>query len=331
MRIMTAAHDRLYAQHIVGLVDGEDGVQTTAAHHWRRRAEVSGDDFDLYHLHLGTQRLDVAQLRHQVAALRAHGIPLVVTAHQLRNLHQEGPGALEEALDLALPAAARVITLTAGAAAQIYERWGVRASVIPHPHVLPLDELEQPRTQRSRPTVGVVLGDTPASLYPVSLDPMPVLEVLREATAARGMELVTGFDRQTVARPAADQPSSAGAPAVAGSQVGQDWNRWRQLDLCVLPYRFGTHCRWVEACHDLGTRVLTPRLGFFDQQRPGVLSYHRRPDGSPQAGDIETALDHVLDELHAGHRWQATRLHRTAQRQRIASAHEQLYREVLGS
>ena len=35
----------------------------------------------------------------------------------------------------------------------------------------------------------------------------------------------------------------------------------------MLPYRFGTHSGWLEACFDLGTAVIAPSCGFYGQQR----------------------------------------------------------------
>ena len=40
------------------------------------------------------------------------------------------------------------------------------------------------------------------------------------------------------------------------------------LDVSVLPYRFGTHSGWLEACFDLGTAVVAPSCGFYAEQRP---------------------------------------------------------------
>ena len=44
------------------------------------------------------------------------------------------------------------------------------------------------------------------------------------------------------------------------------------LDVSVLPYRFGTHSGWLEACRDLGTAVVAPTCGYYADQGP-VLPY----------------------------------------------------------
>ena len=48
------------------------------------------------------------------------------------------------------------------------------------------------------------------------------------------------------------------------------WDYLSSLDVSVLPYRFGTHSGWLEACFDLGTIVLAPDCGYYAEQRPCV-------------------------------------------------------------
>ena len=45
------------------------------------------------------------------------------------------------------------------------------------------------------------------------------------------------------------------------------------LDVFVLPYRFGTHSGWLEACRDTGTRVVAPTCGFYRDQWDQVIEY----------------------------------------------------------
>ena len=44
-----------------------------------------------------------------------------------------------------------------------------------------------------------------------------------------------------------------------------------EVDVVVLPYRFGTHSGWAEACYDAGVTVVSPRCGFFAEQHPGPV------------------------------------------------------------
>ena len=50
------------------------------------------------------------------------------------------------------------------------------------------------------------------------------------------------------------------------------WSYLASLDLSVLPYTFGTHSGWLEACRDLQTTVLAPSCGYYADQGP-ILSY----------------------------------------------------------
>ena len=52
------------------------------------------------------------------------------------------------------------------------------------------------------------------------------------------------------------------------------WEYLNAIDVSVLPYRFGTHSGWLEACFDLGTTVVAPSCGFYAEQRPCVIYRH---------------------------------------------------------
>lgn len=106
------------------------------------------DEFDLLHLHFGFDAVGPADLGRLVGALREHGKPFAYTVHDLRNPHHDDPGPHDAALDVLVPLADAVITLTEGAAREIRQRWGREAEVIPHPHVVPLELLDRPRPER---------------------------------------------------------------------------------------------------------------------------------------------------------------------------------------
>ena len=61
------------------------------------------------------------------------------------------------------------------------------------------------------------------------------------------------------------------------------------IDVSVLPYRFGTHSGWLEACFDLGTAVVAPSCGFYAQQRPCVI-YRHDEAGLEHAASLAGAL-----------------------------------------
>ena len=52
------------------------------------------------------------------------------------------------------------------------------------------------------------------------------------------------------------------------------WDYLQSLDVSVLPYRFGTHSGWLEACHDLGHDGRGPRLRPL--RRPAPVPALRR-------------------------------------------------------
>jgi hypothetical protein len=102
------------------------------------------------------------------------------------------------------------------------------------------------------------------------------------------------------------------------------WDYLLGLDLSVLPYWFGTHSGWLEACHDLGTTVLTSDCGFYAQQRP-CLTY-RHDESGLEAGSLATA---VRTAYRNRPRWRADQRQRRHERRMIAAAHHDLYTRLL--
>ena len=101
--------------------------------------------YDVVHLHFGFEHRTPDQLRDLVATLRAFGKALVVTVHDLDNPHLADQAAHTATLDVLVPAADALITLTPGAAAVIARRWSREAVVLPHPHVVGLARMAAPR------------------------------------------------------------------------------------------------------------------------------------------------------------------------------------------
>ena len=125
------------------------------------------DGADLVHVHFGYEHRSPGQIAEFVAALRSRGLPLVVTVHDLTNPHEPDPSAHLERTGHLVRGAAAVITLTRGAAAEIRERWGVDAQVLPHPRLMAAEVTEPYRLARLDRSgggvltlllVGVVLG-----------------------------------------------------------------------------------------------------------------------------------------------------------------------------
>jgi hypothetical protein len=104
----------------------------------------------------------------------------------------------------------------------------------------------------------------------------------------------------------------------------QLWDYLESLDVSVLPYRFGTHSGWLEACHDLGTTVVAPDCGYIREQRP-CLAYRHNEQGL----DTRSLKDAVVDASRRRPYWHARAGARLQERTAVASAHRRLYQELL--
>ena len=300
MRVASVPSDHVYVRHL-SPVDGSDGVvrlpvdppgpwrpSPVLEPSWLRehRAEV-----DVVHLHFGYEHLTAAQLTEWVEVLGSLGLPLVLTVHDLANPHLADQRPHRQALALLVAAATEVVTLTPGAALDVLRLYGRVASVVPHPHVVPLD-----RVGARRPT---------ADGFTVDLH-----------TSARANN--AGADvRDELAGILDGLPDASLLPPPEG-RLDDDalWDRLSAADVLVLPYRFGTHSGFVEACHDLGTTVVASRTGHLAGQQQ-LLSFDL---GVP--GSLERALRQAYDARPA---WQADRGQRARQREDIARTHGVLY------
>lgn len=344
MRVASAPHGHVYIHHLTDpddpgavyrLPDPTPERSVPGAPWWplvMLDVEWINDhahEFDVFHVHFGFDAVPPAELRRIVAALHAHGKPLVYTVHDLRNPHQTDPSLHDAALNVLIPAADQLITLTPGAAQEIKRRWGRDATVIPHPHVVPLEVLDRPRPRHTSVTVGMHLKS-----MRTNMNPLPVLRTLLAAIRDRDMNLLIDVhpDVLTPGMPhhnpqVCDLLDHARDREDVRIQVhdfytdDQLWDYLLSVDLSVLAYRFGTHSGWLEACYDLGTRVLAPSVGFYHQQHPGVLRFDWDDHGQPDAGQITAALD----DLASLPRWRTTRSERTRQRQDIAREHSRIY------
>ncbi|MFH8883530.1 glycosyltransferase family 1 protein [Streptomyces californicus] len=291
------------------------------------------DSFDVFHLHFGFDAQTPSSLDDLLAALRRNGKPLVYTVHDLVNPHHHDEGEHRAQLDVLVPGADRLITLTPGAAREIATRWGRTATVLPHPHVVEPDGLLRPRPSHDTFMVGLHAK----SIRP-NMDPLPVVRVLADAVA----ELPDAVLRVDCHPDVDDAESHWYAPGVLDELRGMSregrlelsvhdyfdddalWDYLIGLDVSVLPYRFGTHSGWLEACYDLGTAVIAPSCGFYAQQRPCFTYGHDRR--GLDAASLRDALRTAYEE-RPGPR--ADPVERGAERVRVARAHELLYADLL--
>jgi hypothetical protein len=106
------------------------------------------------------------------------------------------------------------------------------------------------------------------------------------------------------------------------------WDYLSSISVSVLPYRFGTHSGWLEACFDLGTAAVVPTCGFYSEQRPcevfGFTEDSFDADSLRQA--VRTQYDRWTAGLEAPRaRW----VERRTERIRIAQAPRDIYQAVL--
>lgn len=345
IRVASVPSGHVYVKH---LSDGDDGVMrlpdprpcgapSTAQRWWPPAMLDPGwlerhrDEFDVFHLHFGFDSKTPAELTEIVEVLRRLGKPFVYTVHDLRNPHHPDTATHHAQLDVLVPAADALVTLTDGAAQVIRTTWGRTPDVIPHPHVVEPHEIP-PR--RPHPyTIGVHAK----SLRP-NMAPLPVIDVLCEVVAGLPDARLRVDIHTEVVEPGGHRHDpdvvstlrrwhDEGRLSLHVHDFFTDAELWRylsDLDLSVLPYTFGTHSGWLEACHDLGTTVATSTCGFYAQQRP-CLTYRHDEHG--------LAADELADVVRLSHDkrpdWRADPAERGRERRRIARRHRRLYEDLL--
>ena len=102
------------------------------------------------------------------------------------------------------------------------------------------------------------------------------------------------------------------------------WEYLNAIDVSVLPYRFGTHSGWLEACFDLGTAVVAPSCGFYAEQRPCLTYRHDETglDAASLAGAVRSAYAQ-------GPGPRAIPSRRRDERRALAAAHRSIYARLL--
>jgi hypothetical protein len=299
---------------------------------WIRR---NRDLFDVFHVHFGFDAKSPRELQQVVDALDAIERPLVLTIHDLENPHHRDVRLHDEQLRVLVSAAAEVVTLTPGAAAEIHARLGREATVIPHPHVLEPERIAAPRPVHD----GFVVGLHAKSLR-ANMDVLGVAAILAGVIAdLPGAELQINlhdevsdpanhwYAPRTVARLHRLAARHRDVTLVEHAYFADEqlWDYLELLDVSVLPYRFGTHSGWLEACYDLGTTVVAPDCGYYAEQQP-CLSYHHDVDTL----DAASLADAIVAAYRQRPSWRADRAARLGERERIAAAHRAIYLQALG-
>lgn len=352
LRVASVPSNHVYVRHIgsesvPGVVRLPDprpaGAERSAASEWwpPRMLEPAWahehDDFDVFHIHFGFDACEPAQLEELVRVLRRKGVPLVYTVHDLQNPHHDSTREHDAQLNVLIPGADALITLTSGAARQIARRWGREATVLPHPHVVPLDLAARLRRERRSASgefrVGVHLKSVRAGM-----NPLPVIGVLADALAGLDGAVLQVNGHRDVLEP----DGARYAPELADTlrrfdeegrvdlrvhdyfTDGELWGYLSSLDVSVLPYRRGTHSGWLEACRDLGTTVLAPSCGHYRDQG-AVLRYEHDASGFG-AGSLRSAIRRAYEERPD---LSVSLVERGEQRIMVANEHARIYSELM--
>jgi glycosyltransferase involved in cell wall biosynthesis len=306
-------------------------------------------DHDVFHLQFGFDARTPEELTDLVDSLRRRGTPLVYTVHDLRNPHHLDSSLHNAALDVLIPAADALITLTPGAADEISRRWGRDARVIPHPHVVDFETMETIQSKRFGSTANERRTQTRQSdefrvgvhvkSLRASMNPVPVIRALIETVRDLPGAVLQINGHKDVLEASSARYSAELADLLIFADAAGDlelnihdffsdadlWTYLSSLDVSVLPYRFGTHSGWLEACRDLGTTVVAPSCGYYRDQGP-VLEYVHTEEGMDDAS-LRTAVETAYRLRPVNF---ATVSERRAQREVVAAAHLELYTEVLG-
>ena len=307
-------------------------------------------------MHFGFDAIAPEGLREVVDELKRHNKPLVYTVHDLRNPHHPERTAHDEQQDVLVAAATTLITLTPGAARAVSERWGRKALILPHPHVL-----DSARIGRPRPRRGPFVVAMHAKSVRANMDPLTVLDALVPIVAELpgailqldlhdeifhsdnhwyAPELGTALQKSMLSM----TTSRYGCTRTSlTTSYGTTFPRIRSqcchtasaptpgwLEACfdlgtaaVVP-RFGTHSRWLEACFDLGTAVIAPSCGYYHEQRPcGVFDF---AEDRFDVASLHRAVRAAYRRWRAGvSAPRASWAQRRTERVRLAEAHRRLY------
>jgi beta-1,4-mannosyltransferase len=299
--------------------------------------------FDLMHIHFGFDAANPARLRELVSELRHFGKPLVYTVHDLVNPHQPDPAEHMKLLDVLIPAADKLITLTPGAAREIRRRWAVDAQVLPHPHVVDYASMDRIRAARQREVAArLPWGEKRIGVHLKGLRPNMDTEILDPLARVVGQMPSAVLQVNIHAQPL-DPGHAEYRPTLAKKlHVGAKSGLWElqaheyfsepelfaylaSLDACVLPYRFGTHSGWLEAALDVGTPVAVPDCGHYADQDASVAQFRLSPAGV----DEDSLLNAVGELLLLRGLPGLDATGRRRQRLKIARAHREIYETLV--
>lgn len=232
---------------------------------------------DVLHIHFGIESFTLDHVARVIDAAHAAHWPIVLTVHDIDHPQLSDQSPHHAQLDLLVPAADAVVTLTQGAASVIAERWGREAIVIPHPRLLAPGAVPTAVSSREGTDSPVVVGVHLKDLRPNVDGPSSVRHLIGavEMLATRGLPVTA---RVRMHRSTRDDAAAAEVHDLCDSTDAVDLvvhdrlddqglaDELSSLDICMLPYIHGTHSGWLELCWDLGVPVLVPDVAHFAEQ-----------------------------------------------------------------
>lgn len=360
IRVLSIPASHSYVRHAVGDVVTQVDPGSLEPHPTGSRHPAFDPDwisryrreFDVVHVHFGFEGCTVAALRDWTAELARLRVPLVVTVHDLELPHEQDQRAHTARLQVLLHAAGSVVTLTAGAAEELHRR-GVIPLVLPHPQMVTTDEIRGAwRQPRQQCVVGLHLKSLRRNAGGAALV-KALVHATAESSASHSVTLqLTAHRELQEAASRTDSDTRTRAVVRSLQQAEQHRHvdlRWverfsdsrfsrylRELDVSVLPQRWGTHSGWLEQCRDLGVVPVIPAVGRLTEQAASGPA--RRPCSyswgalGPDPTSLRAALDLALQQVSQG--WTARQAetwahHRDATRAASQQAHLAMYRQVL--
>lgn len=280
---------------------------------------------DLVHLHFGFDHLDRVAADRWADAVSAAGIPLVLTAHDLRNPHHVDPGPHTAVLDVLMERADAVVTLTRGAADEIADRWGRTAQVIAHPSLV--DPARSDDVDTETGLVALHLKSLRRNL----IDPVALVSAAAAGAVAGGGRLRVDVHPDVIDDPrlAELRPGPGLEIAVHDRFDDLELERYlRRAHVTVLPHRWGTHSGWLELARDLGTAVVAPSCGHYRDQWDGVHLFTNDERAGFDPASLSTAVARAVSEPPPA---PADRSVRLAEASAIRRQHAELYDRLVGA
>lgn len=287
-------------------------------------------EYDVLHVHFGLESFSTGELSAALDAARRVGRPVVYTVHDLDNPQLVDQGPYRDLLDVIVPAADHLLTLTPGTSAEIERRWGRRSRVLAHPTLLE-HAVAAPVARDEVVRVGIHLRDLRPNIaaeravraaadalsllvadgLAVEVDVLMNEHVRSDETAARVISAAEMHPSVHLRR----------TPHLSDAEI-EEW--LGSLDLFVLPYLHGTHSGWVELCYDLGVRVAGTDVGHIKAQHPSDFTVVDLDDGRTLADAVRQVAD-ADDPADRPALVERRRVERRSERSSVRAVHAELY------